>query len=130
MTSSPQIAEKPKTPPVLYHGTAANYLDSFIKTKPHLSTYRHLRRKAFCTSRSKLEAARFALRSTPANDPTKPGIILEFDSSKLNQTEWADAQDRSLFDEQEVAVFDVKKLKLTAVHALTDEGWQRTPLEI
>ena len=114
----------------VYHGTAANYLPSFQKRGPDLLRQRHLNdKRAFCTSKSPVEAERFAIRNTPSNDLTKCGIILEFDASKVAKKDYCEAKDnRTMFDEKELAFFNVKKLKLIAYHRLEKGGWKRIKL--
>ncbi len=81
--------------------------------EPIAQFYRHLPDdlRAFCTSRSQEEAARFAMRKVTRIDES--GVIVVFDGSRLKPgKDCLDVKDAGiLFNEQEVAVFAVRKLK-------------------
>lgn len=117
----------------LYHGTADYSLDSFIKDGPVAYPRHYLPRskKAFCTSLNFDEAAVFAFRKTPSSDPTKIGIVIEFDGSNLKTQDYIRASDsRAIRDEKEIAVTSPRKLKIKAYHKYnTDTNhWDRLSL--
>jgi hypothetical protein len=97
----------------LYHGTSPESGAALLSgAKPMSLSYRHIPgdRRAFCTSTSVQEAARFAMRKVTSLDKT--GVIVVFDARKLKPgQDCATVKAASLFDEKEVAVFTPAKLK-------------------
>lgn len=116
----------------LYHGTGVYNLDSFIREGIKLKHRNDFKRPSFCASLSLKEAEFFALRKTPANDLKKTGVVLEFETKGMVEGESEDFiryRDRVLRDEQEIVIFNPKKLVLVAYHRFTSEGWKREELE-
>lgn len=113
-------------PTTVFHGTAANYVPSFLKSSPKVALQRHTRRAAFCTSLSFNEAARFAIRHTPANDFKSPGVVLEFDARQVSPHQFQAVKDtNTMWNEQEIAFFSTDRLRLVAVWKLLPAGWTR-----
>ena len=104
----------------IYHGTAEYSLKGFLNSEPkkYIRSYLPLREACFSCSTAFEEAAKFALRRTPANDLSKTGIVLEFlVFDNINRKEFLYCQDpKSFIDEKEIVIFNVKKIKLVAVH--------------
>lgn len=110
----------------LYHGTGIYNLDSFIREGIKLEHRNGFRRPSFCTSLSLKEAGFFALRKTPASDLSKTGVVLEFEAKEMVEGEdFIHYRDRVLRDEQEVVVFNPKKLVLVAYYIFSHRGWER-----
>ena len=114
----------------VYHGTAANYLPLFLKEGFRLRRQPHLKKAAFCTSKSRTEAERFAIRNTPSTNLSAVGIVLEIDASACQTKDFTEAKDsKTMWDEQEVAFFKTKELKLAAVWNFDGLRFQRSPME-
>ena len=103
----------------IFHGTADYSLEGFLKSKPkkYKRTYVPDKRSCFSCSTDFNEAAKFALRKTPAN-LSKTGIVLEFENLDLEPyKDFIFCQDHSSFiDEKEIVIFNVNKIKLIAVY--------------
>jgi hypothetical protein len=95
--------------------------------KPICLIYRHIPsgRRAFCTSRSAEEAARFAMRKVTSVQDS--GVIVVFDGSRLKPgVDCRAVKDSGFFDEQEVAVFAVQKLKPLDLLEYQEGKWVST----
>lgn len=118
----------------VFHGTAQYNLTVFLTGPPKTQFYSHIPpngRYAFCTSLSFEEAALFALRKTPVSDLRKIGIVLEFDLNKAKEKKdyLQVKKTHAIRDEQEIAVFNTKKLKLIAFWEFKQGKWKRDELK-
>lgn len=112
----------------VYHGTARYNVLRFtkgIQKWPQVHTPRH--KAALCTSKSFKEAAFFAMRKTPANDLDKTGVVLQFelDPTSVEGKDYVQVRDSvALRNENEIAVFNVDKLRLVSVWNIEDDEWK------
>lgn len=115
---------------IVWHGTGLCSLEGFLTTLPERKKRSYLNGKlAFCATVNFRVATMFAVRKTPVDDflaSNTTGVVLEFELTGKEGRDYLSAEDhRCLQDEQEVAVLNVKKLKLLAVWRHTTKGWKR-----
>jgi hypothetical protein len=111
----------------VYHGTGDYNLPGFLTKLPDRRSYSHLRHPAFCTTVDLDTATLFALRKTPSDDFLRreiTGIVLEFELCGTPGRDFEYVRDpRCLQEENEVAVYNVRRLVLAGVWRYVDDRW-------
>lgn len=103
----------------VFHGTGHYALDSIMREGLIKRRHSHISKPCACTSLDFRVAQLFAVRKTPSEDFMAgkiTGIVLEFEVNGRLGKDYQPVRDlRSLQEEQEIAVFSPRCLRLLAV---------------
>jgi hypothetical protein len=120
----------------LFHGTGSYALAGFLKELPQMWPRAYVRgRKAFSTTTDFGVASMFAIRRSSIEEmrSNTAGVVLEFElaQSAVRRRDFIETVDvKSMQDEKEIAIFNVRKLRLFAVWEMVDGKWNRRVLEL
>ena len=114
---------------IVYHGTGGYNLPSIQSNGLEVRRRKYVRRKCACTTTDFAIAELFAIRHTPSDDFMNglvSGVVLEYHLSGVTGRDHAPARDASaLQEEAEIAVFNVRTLRLVAVWRNIKDKWTR-----
>jgi hypothetical protein len=121
-----------KTTIRVFHGTGYYALDAIIRQGLKTAKHGHVAKACACTSLDFDIAQLFAVRRTPSDDFIAgkiSGVVLEFEVNGLLDRDYSPVRDsHSLQEEQEIAIFSPKCLRLVAVWR-HDLKWARHLLD-
>lgn len=115
----------------VFHGTGHYALDGIVRQGLKKAKHAHVDKACACTSLDFRIAQLFAIRKTPSDDFIAgkiSGVVLEFEVDGQLGRDYLPVRDsRSIQEEQEIAIFSPKCLRLIAVWR-HDQQWARHPL--
>lgn len=114
---------------IVFHGTGGYNLQSIQSNGLEARRRKYVRGKCACTTTDFKIAELFAIRHTPSDDFMRglvTGIVLEYELTGRQGRDYAPARDASaLQEEAEIAVFNVRTLRLVAVWRNIKDKWVR-----
>ena len=122
---------------IVYHGTGTHNEPGFRTSRPRVARRSYLKSRskdAFCTSGTLAEAEKFAVRKTTGDELAQGktgGLVLEFELNGIEGRDWVHAVDsHTMHEEDEIAVLNVRSLKIVAIHRMIDGQRVREPFDI
>lgn len=113
----------------VYHGTGDYALKPIVAKGLDLRTRAYTKRKCACTTTNFKVADLFAARHTLATDFMEgkiTGVVLEFLLSGTEKFDYETVRDYATHQvEDEIAVYNLKRLVLVGIHRYVDGTWIR-----